>query len=596
MNFHLIDIGIIGNNKLKLNDLDCLFSSLKFFTTSYNHKEAKFHLVVSLLQKDPEKPPIYLKSLISPPIFVDSRKSARNSNDLKLRHLRAFVEIFPIESLRRKYQKKEKKNNIIIENTIENNLKGLFDYLTAPNIRDKVKNPLFLAVKFNECVSFYYDADVLQKEKTEEIIKYYVKSLQNHYISTITIEKPKIFLLVLKFNEFSEDHFYIKKILEVYEIFKGSPLEMTSELEKVPNNFKLIKFESIEQFEKMYVNMELFNEIKKTTILSEDDEEDSEERYEEKPKKKIKIEIIESLDDSEEISKIVKKTTKNPEISSENPKIEEFPRIIETKNNISTEIQIFPKIKNDSFDFLSFFELSKENTNTIDSPPPQTQTIEKNSITKIEAVSEEPIKTLNSLKIELKEENIKEIRIPCQNKQEIVDIKPIFKQNTQQNPYVMPQNIINNINNNINNINIINNMNNYQDFRNMQTNFNSFNNNFNTQNNFFNNFNGFNNNTPAFKYPIANLNQNPYNYFNPAGNNIANSYNFNGFNQNMMNQNNYNSNNMNCPMNNNSNNINCNNINQQMNNNNNNNNNNSNNTTNFGNFGPFSPYFYNLKK
>jgi len=157
--FHLIDVGLIGNNRLKITENDCLFSSLKFLTTSYNHKEAKFHLTISLVQKDPEGPPVYLKSVISPPIFVDSRKSARNPMDLKKRHLKPFVEKFPMESLRRPYMKKEKKNLQIIENHIENSLKGLYDYLTAPNIRDKVKNPLFLAMKFPACVRLFYDSE-----------------------------------------------------------------------------------------------------------------------------------------------------------------------------------------------------------------------------------------------------------------------------------------------------------------------------------------------------------------------------------------------------------------------------------------------------
>jgi len=50
-----------------------------------------------------------------------------------------------------------------VENPIENNLKGLYDYLTAPNIRDKVKNPLFLSIKFDKCVNLYYDREKLEK-------------------------------------------------------------------------------------------------------------------------------------------------------------------------------------------------------------------------------------------------------------------------------------------------------------------------------------------------------------------------------------------------------------------------------------------------
>lgn len=154
-------MGISGNNRLKINEMDCLFSSLKFSTTSYNHKEAKFHLTVSVLQKEPDKPPIYLSSVISPPIFVDSRKSARNPKDLKKRHMNAFIEYFRLDSLKKDYTKKEKKNSQIVEDQIENNLKGLFDYLTAPNIREKVKNPLFLSLKFDKCTKLYYDPNKL---------------------------------------------------------------------------------------------------------------------------------------------------------------------------------------------------------------------------------------------------------------------------------------------------------------------------------------------------------------------------------------------------------------------------------------------------
>lgn len=88
---------------------------------------------------------------------MDSRKSARNAKDLKKRHLSAFIETFSIESLVKDYVKKEKKNFQIVEETIENDLKGLYNYLTAPNIREKVKNPLFLALKFHKCVKMFYD-------------------------------------------------------------------------------------------------------------------------------------------------------------------------------------------------------------------------------------------------------------------------------------------------------------------------------------------------------------------------------------------------------------------------------------------------------
>ena len=48
-------------------------------------------------------------------------------------------------------------NNSEIAISIENNFKGLYDYLTASNIRHKVKHPLFLFFKFYDCVKLFYN-------------------------------------------------------------------------------------------------------------------------------------------------------------------------------------------------------------------------------------------------------------------------------------------------------------------------------------------------------------------------------------------------------------------------------------------------------
>lgn len=40
---------------------------------------------------------------------------------------------------------------------ILNNDKGLFNYLTAPNIRHKVKHPLFLAVRFSSAFKIFFN-------------------------------------------------------------------------------------------------------------------------------------------------------------------------------------------------------------------------------------------------------------------------------------------------------------------------------------------------------------------------------------------------------------------------------------------------------
>jgi hypothetical protein len=37
-NFHLLDVGVKGNCRVPFNKNKCVFSGLKFSTTSYNHE------------------------------------------------------------------------------------------------------------------------------------------------------------------------------------------------------------------------------------------------------------------------------------------------------------------------------------------------------------------------------------------------------------------------------------------------------------------------------------------------------------------------------------------------------------------------------
>jgi hypothetical protein len=43
---------------------------------------------------------------------------------------------------------------------IKNDPEGFYNYITAPNIRHKVKHPVFLAIKFSSCVQIYYQASL----------------------------------------------------------------------------------------------------------------------------------------------------------------------------------------------------------------------------------------------------------------------------------------------------------------------------------------------------------------------------------------------------------------------------------------------------
>lgn len=44
--FHLLDVGVKGTAKTDFEGIKCIFSGLKFNSTSYNYEGSKFHLVI----------------------------------------------------------------------------------------------------------------------------------------------------------------------------------------------------------------------------------------------------------------------------------------------------------------------------------------------------------------------------------------------------------------------------------------------------------------------------------------------------------------------------------------------------------------------
>lgn len=44
---------------------------------------------------------------------------------------------------------------------IRNDPEGFYNYITAPNIRHKVKHPVFLAIKFSNCVKIYHNTKLV---------------------------------------------------------------------------------------------------------------------------------------------------------------------------------------------------------------------------------------------------------------------------------------------------------------------------------------------------------------------------------------------------------------------------------------------------
>eukprot|EP00826_Nyctotherus_ovalis_P058047 TRINITY_DN7958_c0_g1_i10.p1 TRINITY_DN7958_c0_g1~~TRINITY_DN7958_c0_g1_i10.p1 ORF type:complete len:264 (-),score=40.09 TRINITY_DN7958_c0_g1_i10:790-1581(-) len=78
------DIGLKGLSRKEIQGATTYFTGLKFITTSFHHDDNKFFLLVCVIEhvKDPEVN--ILKSFISQPIYVDSRKMAREVQATKV--------------------------------------------------------------------------------------------------------------------------------------------------------------------------------------------------------------------------------------------------------------------------------------------------------------------------------------------------------------------------------------------------------------------------------------------------------------------------------------------------------------------------------
>jgi hypothetical protein len=156
-----VEILLRGQDTKEIVNGTCLFSALKFSTTSYKQLGHKFLLSVSVSRVVKEKKKDDLKniiSFISPAIFVDSRKSTRDTNDIKKsRFVYKNLDPFPPDLLTKPFAKTKKANHSALAVTMGNDFKGLRDYLSASNIKNKVKHPLFILLKFSTCMNLFYN-------------------------------------------------------------------------------------------------------------------------------------------------------------------------------------------------------------------------------------------------------------------------------------------------------------------------------------------------------------------------------------------------------------------------------------------------------
>lgn len=126
-------------------------------------------------------------SCISPPIYVDSRLAARDKKPNKptmsttLESQDAAAELFDpshlIKELTKKVKGKGKKEE---ETRIENSLKGLYDYFTAPNLKNKTKSILFFFIRFTKCVIIYMPSELAESASVRLYIDLEKRHFKNH--------------------------------------------------------------------------------------------------------------------------------------------------------------------------------------------------------------------------------------------------------------------------------------------------------------------------------------------------------------------------------------------------------------------------------
>ena len=101
-------------------------------------------------------------SRLSPPLLVDARKR-QSKEDKSGRAAEAAASVpgqghsllpFAPALLERKLEKVDRESS---RREIDDSLDGLRAYLSALNIRNKCKHPLFLVLRFNSCVGLWYD-------------------------------------------------------------------------------------------------------------------------------------------------------------------------------------------------------------------------------------------------------------------------------------------------------------------------------------------------------------------------------------------------------------------------------------------------------
>ena len=215
---------------------------------------------------------------ISSPIYVNSRE-LQKIREKKIKLFNSFIKFFDPDQLTKDFWRINQKldvneNESMRTERINNNLKGLYNYLIAQNINNRIRNPIFLAIRFNNALSLYLDSSSFPKNNVESnitrIYKYIVRSTnsclkENKKLMGLTIStKVKIYITLSYDRKNAELQREIEKIVCILSNVTSEKIQLSLNPKYVPVGFYRLEIDEpfIEAYKQIFYQKKIeFNPI-----------------------------------------------------------------------------------------------------------------------------------------------------------------------------------------------------------------------------------------------------------------------------------------------------------------------------------------------
>ncbi|CAD8118651.1 unnamed protein product [Paramecium sonneborni] len=221
-----ISLGLRGNTKLALFEPSITFSGLKFGTTSYNNKYSKFNFIFVLSYSRKEEV-LILDSQISSDVFVDSRnRTGHNNRDISQE---MFLDLFPPSIIDQIYYKRENDKQNQKFNQIDKSLQGFINYYTSANIRNKIRHPLFMVMKFPKCVRLFFNSNFIKK--SESVLMQVLSHLNQVKQQMSQSKEMKLLVKVENSNQNT-----LKKALDIIKQLENNYYEICTQRASIPED------------------------------------------------------------------------------------------------------------------------------------------------------------------------------------------------------------------------------------------------------------------------------------------------------------------------------------------------------------------------